>query len=344
MKIVVLAGGTSTERDVSIVSGTGICNGLRAKGHQAILVDVFCGAETVDWADPFPREYDVEAASAYIKSFNPHIEQLKKMRKDFFGPNVLELCKKADFVFLGLHGANGEDGRIQAAFDLMGIKYTGTGYLSSAMAMDKGVTKWMFQMKGVPVPGGVTMKRHTRKEDLAELGLAFPVVVKTCCGGSSIGVYIVKDQEEYMKALDAAFVYEEEVVVEEFIQGTEYTVAVVDGKAYPVVQIVPCQGFYDYENKYKPGAVKETCPAPISSELTRRLQDYAVQGYRALGLESYARLDFIVTDDEKIYCLEANTLPGLTPTSLIPQEAAVLGMDYPTLCEELIRVSEKKYK
>lgn len=344
MKIVVLAGGTSTERDVSIVSGTGICNGLRAKGHQAILVDVFCGAETVDWADPFPREYDVEAASAYIKSFNPHIEQLKKMRKDFFGPNVLELCKKADFVFLGLHGANGEDGRIQAAFDLMGIKYTGTGYLSSAMAMDKGVTKWMFQMKGVPVPGGVTMKRHTRKEDLAELGLAFPVVVKTCCGGSSIGVYIVKDQEEYMKALDAAFVYEEEVVVEEFIQGTEYTVAVVDGKAYPVVQIVPCQGFYDYENKYKPGAVKETCPAPISSELTRRLQDYAVQGYWALGLESYARLDFIVTDDEKIYCLEANTLPGMTPTSLIPQEAAVLGMDYPTLCEELIRVSEKKYK
>lgn len=344
MKIVVLAGGTSTERDVSIVSGTGICNGLRAKGHQAILVDVFCGAETVDWADPFPREYDVEAASAYIKSFNPHIEQLKKMRKDFFGPNVLELCKKADFVFLGLHGANGEDGRIQAAFDLMGIKYTGTGYLSSAMAMDKGVTKWMFQMKGVPVPGGVTMKRHTRKEDLAELGLAFPVVVKTCCGGSSIGVYIVKDQEEYMKALDAAFVYEEEVVVEEFIQGTEYTVAVVDGKAYPVVQIVPCQGFYDYENKYKPGAVKETCPAPISSELTRRLQDYAVQGYRALGLESYARLDFIVTDDEKIYCLEANTLPGMTPTSLIPQEAAVLGMDYPTLCEELIWVSEKKYK
>ena len=344
MKIVVLAGGTSTERDVSIVSGTGICNGLRAKGHQAILVDVFCGAETVDWADPFPREYDVEAASAYIKSFNPHIEQLKKMRKDFFGPNVLELCKKADFVFLGLHGANGEDGRIQAAFDLMGIKYTGTGYLSSAMAMDKGVTKWMFQMKGVPVPGGVTMKRHTRKEDLAELGLAFPVVVKTCCGGSSIGVYIVKDQEEYMKALDAAFVYEEEVVVEEFIQGTEYTVAVVDGKAYPVVQIVPCQGFYDYENKYKPGAVKDTCPAPISSELTRRLQDYAVQGYRALGLESYARLDFIVTDDEKIYCLEANTLPGMTPTSLIPQEAKVLGMDYPTLCEELIRISLKKYE
>ena len=170
----------------------------------------------------------------------------------------------------------------------------------------------------------------------------FPVVVKTCCGGSSIGVYIVDNQADYTKALDGAFTYENEVVVEEFVEGTEYTVAVVDGKAYPVVQIVPVQGFYDYENKYKPGAVKETCPAPISEELTRRLQEYAVEGYHALEMESYGRLDFIVTKDEKIYCLEANTLPGMTPTSLIPQEAAVLGMDYPTLCEELIRVSMKK--
>ncbi len=344
MKIVVLAGGTSTERDVSIVSGTGICTGLRAKGHQAVLVDVFCGLEEVDWEDPFPEEYDVDAAAAYIKSFNAGIEKLKEERKEFFGPNVMELCRRADIVFLGLHGANGEDGRVQAAFDLMGIRYTGTGYLSSAMAMDKGVTKWMFQMKGVPVPGGVTMKAAQRERNLSKLGLSFPAVVKTCCGGSSIGVYIVKDQEEYEKALDEAFAYEEEVVVEEFIQGTEYTVAVVDGLAYPVVQIVPCQGFYDYENKYKPGAVKETCPAPISDELTKRLQNYAVQGYHALGLESYARLDFIVTEDEKIYCLEANTLPGMTPTSLIPQEAAVLGMDYPALCEELIRVSLKKYR
>ena len=283
MKIVVLAGGTSTERDVSIVSGTGICTGLRAKGHQAVLVDVFCGLEEVDWEDPFPEEYDVDAAAAYIKSFNAGIEKLKEERKEFFGPNVMELCRRADIVFLGLHGANGEDGRVQAAFDLMGIRYTGTGYLSSAMAMDKGVTKWMFQMKGVPVPGGVTMKAAQRERNLSKLGLSFPAVVKTCCGGSSIGVYIVKDQEEYEKALDEAFAYEEEVVVEEFIQGTEYTVAVVDGQAYPVVQIVPCQGFYDYENKYKPGAVKETCPAPISDELTKRLQNYAVQGYPFAG-------------------------------------------------------------
>ena len=164
MKIVVLAGGTSTERDVSIVSGTGICGALRQKGHQAILVDVFCGVEKVDWEEPFPQEYDVEAAAAYMKGFNKDIEVMKKSRKDFFGPNVIELCKKADFVFLGLHGANGEDGKLQAAFDLMGIPYTGTGYLSSAMAMDKGITKNMFCIHGVPTPGGASLKekKHRR--------------------------------------------------------------------------------------------------------------------------------------------------------------------------------------
>lgn len=344
MKIVVLAGGTSTERDVSIVSGTGICTALRQKNHQAILVDIFCGLETVDWEDPFPQTYDVEQAAAYMKSFNDKIEEMKKERRSFFGANVLELCQKADIVFLGLHGANGEDGKVQAAFDLMGIKYTGTGYLSSAMAMDKGITKQMFRMYGVPTPKGISMEKKNRTDHLEELGLEFPVVVKTCCGGSSIGVYIVKDQAEYEDALDKAFAYENEVVVEEYIKGTEYTVAVVDGKAYPIVEIVPLEGFYDYENKYKPGATKDTCPAPLSEELTKKMQEYAVQGYHALSLESYARLDFIMTEDEKMYCLEANTLPGMTPTSLIPQEAGVLGIDYPSLCEELIRVSLKKYE
>lgn len=344
MKIVVLAGGTSTERDVSIVSGTGICTALRQKEHRAILVDIFCGLEAVDWENPFPQTYDVEQSAAYMKSFNDKIREMKKIRRNFFGPNVLELCQQADIVFLGLHGANGEDGKVQAAFDLMGIKYTGTGYLSSAMAMDKGITKQMFRMYHVPTPSGTSMEKKNRTDNLSDLGLEFPVVVKTCCGGSSIGVYIVKNQTEYEDALDKAFSYENEVVVEEYIQGTEYTVAVVDGKAYPIVEIVPLEGFYDYENKYKPGATRDTCPAPLSEELTKKMQEYAVQGYHALNLESYARLDFIMTADEKMYCLEANTLPGMTPTSLIPQEAGVLGIDYPSLCEELIRVSLKKYQ
>ncbi len=344
MKIVVLAGGTSTEREISIVSGTGICKALRQKGHQAVLMDIFCGDEKVDWENPFPEEYDVDAASAYMSSFNPELENMKKERRNFFGPNVLALCEQADIVFLGLHGANGEDGKVQAAFDLMGIKYTGTGYLSSALAMDKGITKQMFLMHDVPTPKGTSMKKAHAVRDVKELGMEFPVVVKTCCGGSSVGVYIAADQAEYEKALEDAYSYEDEVVIEEYIKGREFSVAVVDGKAYPVIEIAPLQGFYDYKNKYQPGSTIETCPAELSVELTEKMQRYAEAGARALGLEGYCRLDFMMKENGDMYCLEANTLPGMTPTSLIPQEAQVLGIDYPSLCELLIEVSMKKYK
>ena len=344
MKIVVLAGGTSTEREISIVSGTGICKALRQKGHRAVLVDIFCGDEKVDWENPFPQEYDVDAASAYMSSFNPEIENMKKARRNFFGPNVLALCEQADVVFLGLHGANGEDGKVQAAFDLMGIKYTGTGYLSSALAMDKGITKQMFLMHDVPTPKGTTMKKAHAVREVKELGMEFPVVVKTCCGGSSVGVYIAANQAEYEKALEDAYSYEDEVVIEEYIKGREFSVAVVDGKAYPVIEIAPLQGFYDYKNKYQPGSTIETCPAELSLELTEKMQRYAEAGARALGLEGYCRLDFMMKENGDMYCLEANTLPGMTPTSLIPQEAQVLGIDYPSLCELLIEVSMKKYK
>ena len=185
MKIVVLAGGTSTERTVSITSGTGICKALRQKGHQAILVDIFCGIENVDRENPFPSEYDVDAASEYMSAFNDRIEQMKKERRSFFGPNVLKL------------------------------KYKGTGYLSSALAMDKGITKQMFLMNNVPTPRGVSMVKEEMTTDLKALGMEFPVVVKTCCGGSSVGVYIVNDQAEYEQALKDAYSYENEVVVEE---------------------------------------------------------------------------------------------------------------------------------
>ena len=344
MKIVVLAGGTSTERDVSIVSGTGICSALRQKNHQAILVDVFCGLENVDWADPFPESYDVEEAVSYIRSFNRHIEELKKSRKEFFGPNVLELCKKADFVFLGLHGSNGEDGRLQAVFDLMGIPYTGTGYLSSAMAMDKGITKKIFRTSGVPTPRGVELKKGKDSMNLADYNMELPVVVKTCCGGSSVGVYITKTPEEYEEALKGAFSYEDEVVVEEYIEGREFSVGVVDGKAYPIIEITPVEGFYDYKNKYSAGATIDTCPAVLTEEQTRQMQTYAEAGCKALAVEGYARLDFLMKEDGSMYCLEANTLPGMTPTSLLPQEAAVLGIDYAQLCEKLIEISMRKYQ
>ena len=345
MKIVVLAGGTSTERDISIMSGTGICKALRQKGHQAVLVDIFCGTENVDWADPFPEEYDVDQAVEYMKSFNPQIETMKVERRSFFGPNVLELCQAADIAFLGLHGANGENGKVQAAFDLLGIRYTGSGYLGSAIAMDKCMTKEFFLANHVPTPKGATLTGENGFDtDLSALGLEFPVVVKTSCGGSSVGVYIVNDQKEYEEALKEVSIYGNEAVVEEYIKGREFSVSVVDGKAYPIIEIAPIQGFYDYKNKYQAGSTVETCPAHISQELTDKMQELVVKAAKALKLEAYSRLDFLMKENGDMYCLEANTLPGMTPTSLIPQEAKVLGMDYPQLCEELIRCSMKKYR
>ncbi|MBR2257678.1 MAG: D-alanine--D-alanine ligase [Blautia sp.] len=344
MNIVVLAGGTSTERMISIVSGTGICHALRKKGHRAILIDIFGGVPCVDWDDPFPEEYDVEAAASFMHTFDKDIKETAAARKSFWGENVLALCEKADFVFLGLHGMNGEDGRVQASFDLMGIRYSGAGYLSSGMAMDKTITKDMFRNHGVPTPPGVSFTKDTVVKKPEEAGLHFPVVVKTCCGGSSVGVYIVHDQQAYERAVQQAFLYEDELVLEQYIKGDEYTVAVVDGTAYPIVQIKPKQGFYDYHNKYEPGSTEEICPAPLSEEDTKRMQEIALDAWRALSLDAYARFDFMMDAEGNMFCLEANTLPGMTPTSLIPQEAQALGIDYPSLCEELIRVSLKRYE
>lgn len=343
MKILVLAGGTSTERDVSIVSGTEVCKALRSIGHQAVLIDVFFGKEQADADTYFDLPYDLEQEIAYIRSFNPIVAQAVSEKRDMIGPNVLALAKAADVVFLALHGANGEDGKVQAFFDLYHIPYTGTGYLSSAMAMDKGLTKKIFAMKGVPSPKGCEMRREDKHADIHALGMEFPVVVKTCCGGSSIGVYIVNNQEEYEEALEGAFSYEEEIIIEEYICGREFSVGVVDGEAYPVIELEPLEGFYDYKNKYQAGAVIETCPANLTEEQTCRMQEYARKGCEALGIEGYARLDFMMREDGAIYCLEANTLPGMTPTSLLPQEAAVLGINYAQLCEKLIEISLRNY-
>lgn len=342
MKIVVLAGGTSTEREISIVSGTGICKALRERGHLAILVDVYCGNEGLDPATAFTEVYDVDEAAAYMRSFDSCLSEMLSSGREFFGPKVLELCKAADVVFLGLHGKNGEDGKVQAAFDLMGITYTGSGHLGSAVAMDKSLSKQLFRECGVPTPAGVILRKGEPVKELAEYGLSIPCVVKTCCGGSSVGVYIPKTQEEYEKALEEAFAYEETVVLEQYIDGREFSVGVVDGEAYPIIEIAPIEGFYDYTNKYKAGSTVETCPAEISQELTREMQGYAVQAFHALHLENYARMDFLMDGENHIYCLEANTLPGMTPTSLLPQEAGALGMTFGELCEKLIQVSKRR--
>ncbi len=339
MKVVVLAGGISTERDVSLSSGSMIYRALQRKGHQAVLLDVYLGYEGTT-EDIFEKKVDWAAHIGSVSEKNPDIQAVKALRRDggksFFGPGVLEICKSADAVFLALHGANGEDGKIQACFELLGIPYTGTDFVSSAMAMDKGITKDIFAAYGIPAPAGFRMRKGEQSQEKP----SFPCIVKACCGGSSVGVCIARNEAEYEEAKEEAFRYDEEVVVEEYIEGREFSVGVINGKALPVIEIAPKQGFYDYKNKYQAGSTVETCPAELSDEKTAEIQQIAERVFAALRLKSYARMDFRMSREGKVYCLEANTLPGMTPTSLLPQEAAAVGISFEDLCEKILSLGK----
>lgn len=347
MKVVVLAGGLSTERDVSIISGTKVCEALRARGHKAILLDVFLGySKEYDIHTIFDKKESLIPGEAGIQAEDPDIEKIKKLRTDdiscFFGPNVIEICKAADIVYMGLHGADGENGKVQAAFDVLGIRYTGSGYLGSALAMDKGMAKKIFMTGKIPTPKGFSVTKGQETAVPEEIG--YPCIVKPCCGGSSVGVSIAHDEEEYQKALETGFAYEEELVVEEFIKGREFSVGVINGKSLPIIEIIPKTGWYDYKTKYQSGMANDVCPAELSEELTKKMQDYAVAVYQNLKLEVYARIDFLLDEKNTMYCLEANTLPGMTPTSLLPQEAKAVGIEYGELCEQIIGIALEKYE
>ena len=349
MKIVVLSGGLSAERDVSLKTGEMVATALRENGHQVILLDVFMGygekGETLDGV--FERDREVSVHVADIPETAPDLESVKASRKDqsdsFFGPNVIELCQMADIVFMALHGENGENGRLQAAFDLFGIRYTGTGYLGSALAMNKGVAKQLFLQNHIPTPRGIILEKSDCTADPAALGISLPCVVKPCSGGSSIGVSIARSKEELEAALTDAFRWEDVLVIEEYVEGREFSVCVISYEALPVIEIAPIEGFYDYRNKYRAGSAVETCPAELPTEIAAQMQRYAERVARVLGLDTYSRSDFLLGKDNEIYCLEANTLPGMTPTSLIPQEANVIGMNFNQLCEKIIEISLNKY-
>lgn len=344
MDIVVLAGGISTERDVSLVTGKMIYRALKKNGHRVVLLDAFLGYEGTDIDSVFSLDKDWEAQVEDIKETNPDIDRIKAMRKDwekcFFGPNVIAACQKADAVFIALHGENGENGKVQAYFDLMGITYTGTDYVSSALSMDKGLSKDIFRQYGIPTPKGIRLKKGEPESER----VPFPCIVKACCGGSSVGVCVAENEAEYEAAKAEAYQYDEEIVVEQYIKGREFSVGVLDGEALPVIEIEPLTGFYDYKNKYQAGSAIETCPALLTKEKTEELQRCAKKVFGALRLKKYARMDFMMDKNGEIYCLEANTMPGMTPTSLLPQEAAAAGMCYEQLCEKLLEISLRDKK
>ena len=341
MNIVVLAGGTSTERDVSLVSGSMIYKALKKNGHKAILLDVYLGYEG-DIANIFERDVDWAEKVGKVTEINPDLAAIKALRADgdkrFFGPNVLAICELADAVFMALHGANGEDGKIQATFELLGIPYTGTDFVSAAMAMDKAITKDIFIANKIPTPVGIRLKKGEKETTK----VPYPCIVKSCCGGSSVGVTIANNDEEYEKAKAEGYKYDNEVVIEQYIKGREFSVCVMDGEALPIVEIAPKDGFYDYKNKYQAGCTVETCPADLPEDTTKEIQEIAKKVFKALRLKSYARMDFMMDGQGNPYCLEANTLPGMTPTSLVPQEAAAIGINFEQLCEKILEMALRK--
>ncbi|MGI6154179.1 MAG: D-alanine--D-alanine ligase family protein [Christensenellaceae bacterium] len=343
MNIAVLAGGLSTERDVSLSSASMVLSALKKAGHPSVMVDSFLGLDSLpeNIADLFTL-HD-EPHDTRVGTSAPDLACLQASRtggQGLVGQNVIEVCNAADLVYMGLHGDAGEDGRMQAFFDALGIRYTGTGYLGSALAMNKWLTKQLLLKSGIPTAKAVYIQKGLPFPQ----DIPFPCVVKPCSGGSSIGVFKAETLEELQAAALEAFALEDTLLAEEYIPGREFSVGVLGGEALPVIEIIPDREFYDYTAKYQPGLTKEVCPADLPEPVATEMQQAALRVFDTLMLDVYARVDFMLDNAGNPYCLEANTLPGMTPTSLLPQEAAAVGYDYPALCEKIIALSLEKYR
>ena len=340
MKIVVLAGGISPERDVSLCSASLISNALLSKGHEVAFIDVYEGTSETDLASLFVKPDSGKTFSYSIPETEPDLKALVAShggRMELIGPGVLELCKMADSVFIGCHGGMGENGRLQAVLDCIHVPYTGSGYLGCALAMDKNISKTLFSQFGIPTAEWILYTPSEDSEAEAKAKIGFPCVVKPIGCGSSCGVSIVHDDSEWAKAIEYSTKYEKTCLIEKLIKGREFSIGVFDGEALPIVEIIPKQGFYDYKNKYQADATEEICPAHLSEEKTKEAQALAVKAHQVLSLGNYSRIDFILSEeDDRFYCLEANNLPGMTPNSLIPQEARAMGISYEDFCEKLV--------
>lgn len=347
MKIAVLAGGWSPEREVSLSSGTLIANALVGNGHRVALADVYrgvkipaAGPDALFGTEPLPPH---EVGDA-----QPDLAALRASVGDgdaLIGPGIIALCRSADMTFLAMHGGMGENGQLQATLDSFGIRYTGSGYVGCLISMDKDLTKRLLSGAGIRVPDGVCFDAQTPIGQCCAVTLdkvGLPAVIKPCSCGSSVGVTIVENIGDLCDAFAAAQKYGCPVLAEKKIVGRELTVGILGDYALPVIEIVPPKdGFYDYRNKYS-GRTVDLCPAPISPRATAAAQVAALAGMKALRLSGYARFDFIMDENELLYCLEANALPGMTPTSLLPLAAGQAGISYEELCEKILMSGMEK--
>jgi len=336
LRITVLMGGTSAERDVSLASGLRIAEALRERGHDVVTLDTARGTLNAR------EEKQLLSKGNVVKREPPAREELARMAAHSL-PQMLRALpslKEADVVFIGLHGGHGEDGTIQALLDMAGVRYTGSGHLASAIAMDKDVSKHLFRRAGVQTADWVMADRE-RPVD-GQLGkMTLPVVVKPSKQGSTVGLSIVRRREDLGAAIAEAYNYDDEVMLEQFVAGRELTVGILGEEALPVGEIIPKNEIYDYESKYTVGMAEEIFPAQIPVERAREAQELARRAFFALKLRGYARVDFRMTDDGSLFCLEANNLPGMTQTSLIPQAAQAAGISFPELCERIVREALK---
>ena len=340
MKIAVLAGGYSPERNVSLSSGALISAALIRRGHEVAYADVYLGIKNCgDVNSLFTK---IAPAVPKIDGVEPDLDALKASnegREELIGENILELCRASDVVFLALHGGMGENGQLQATLDNFAIKYTGSSYIGCLLSMDKDISKKIMIGDGIPVPTGITLKVG---EPIPE-NIGLPAVVKPCSAGSSVGVSIVYTENELKKAITDAFGVEDSILIEKKVEGREFSVGVLGGRSLPAIEIIPKSGFYDYKNKYQSGMTEEICPADLTEAEAEAAGELAVNTAKALRLDGYCRVDMILDKyTEKFVCLEANALPGMTPTSLLPQEAAAAGIGYDELCDMIVKSALSK--
>lgn len=331
MKLTVLTGGASSERDVALASARQVVPALRAAGHSVVVVD------TVTGFVPESRENDHLLGK--VGTAPPTTAELQDRERSFLltALGALPEIRNADVVCLVLHGGRGEDGTVQTILQTIGVPYTGSGPIGSAVAMDKDLSKRLFREAGVPTARWI-MAPATAAIAGKEIG--WPLVVKPSREGSTVGLSVVKEARDFDAAVMVASEYDTEVMIEAFVPGRELTVGILEDKALAVGEIIPKHEIFDYECKYTPGMSEEIFPADLPPEVTRECQRLGVEAHRALKLSGYSRVDFRLTPDGRLFCLEANTLPGMTATSLLPQSAKAVGIDFATLCDRICRIAK----
>jgi D-alanine-D-alanine ligase len=327
MKIAVLFGGISEERDVSIASAAQIIPALRTLGHEVFAVDTATGR--------LPPADEQRLLASGVAPNPPSSESIESMRGRAipFAPSTFDI-RSAEVVFLALHGGAGEDGRLQAMLDLAGMAYTGSNHIASAAAMDKDFAKRLFRSVNVP-----TAEWLMAPVQAFEVGttLGWPVVVKPSKQGSTVGLSVVRQASELIAAIEIARKFDDEVMVEQFIPGREFTVGILDGQALPVGEIIAPGEVFDYQSKYQVGGAREVFPADLSAAESQLVKEYALRAHKVLKLGAYSRIDFRRDGEGEFWCLEANSLPGMTATSLLPQAAIVAGISFPQLLERICK-------